>query len=158
MSVPKKAATAKKAAETRKRNAAAKKKAAEEAAAALAAVDNEFVRTTDPVRMYMREMGTVDLLTREGEIKIAKRIEDGVNQVLSALTDFPTVSERFLAEYARASAGEIKITDIMTGFIDYSAETVIPQPRQPSDSTDSSDDDDDGTLQKSSNCEANLYC
>ena len=117
--------------------------AAEEAAAALAAVDNEFGRTTDPVRMYMREMGTVDLLTREGEIKIAKRIEDGLNQVLSALTDFPTVSERFLAEYARAEAGEIKITDIMSGFIDYSAETVIPQPRQPSDSTDSSDKDDD---------------
>ena len=117
--------------------------AAEEAAAALAAVDNEFGRTTDPVRMYMREMGTVDLLTREGEIKIAKRIEDGLNQVLSALTDFPTVSERFLAEYARAQAGEIKITDILSGFIDYSAETVIPQPRQPSDSTDSSDDDDD---------------
>jgi RNA polymerase primary sigma factor len=84
--------------------------AAEEAAAALAAVDNEFGRTTDPVRMYMREMGTVDLLTREGEIKIAKRIEDGLNQVLSALADFPKVSELFLEEYGRAQAGEIKIT------------------------------------------------
>ena len=104
--------------------------AAEEAAAALAAVDNEFGRTTDPVRMYMREMGTVDLLTREGEIKIAKRIEDGLNQVLSALADFPTVTALFLAEYTRAEAGEIKITDLISGFIDYSQEAVIPQPQQ----------------------------
>jgi len=59
--------------------------AAEEAAAALATVDSEFGRTTDPVRMYMREMGTVELLTREGEIEIAKRIEDGLRKVLSAL-------------------------------------------------------------------------
>ena len=118
--------------------------AAEEAAAALAAVDNEFGRTTDPVRMYMREMGTVDLLTREGEIKIAKRIEDGLNQVLSALADFPTVSQLFLDEYARSQAGEIKITDIISGFIDYSEEAAIPQPAQPTEArTDSSDDDSD---------------
>ncbi|MGB1884033.1 MAG: RNA polymerase sigma factor RpoD [Gammaproteobacteria bacterium] len=115
--------------------------AAEEAAAALAAVDNEFGRTTDPVRMYMREMGTVDLLTREGEIKIAKRIEDGLNQVLSALADFPSVSQTFLDDYARSVEGEIKITDIIAGFIDYSAEAEIPQPVQPQDNN--SDDDDD---------------
>ncbi|MBK8959865.1 MAG: RNA polymerase sigma factor RpoD [Proteobacteria bacterium] len=102
--------------------------AAEEAAAALAAVDNEFGRTTDPVRMYMREMGTVDLLTREGEIKIAKRIEDGLNQVLSALADFPTVSELFLSEYARSVSGEIKITDVISGFIDYSEAAAMPPP------------------------------
>ncbi|MEQ8233604.1 MAG: sigma-70 family RNA polymerase sigma factor, partial [Gammaproteobacteria bacterium] len=122
--------------------------AAEEAAAALAAVDNEFGRTTDPVRMYMREMGTVDLLTREGEIKIAKRIEDGLNQVLSALADFPTVSQLFLDEYAKAESGEIKITDIISGFIDYSEDATIPQPAQPaearsSDSNDDNDSDDD---------------
>ena len=121
--------------------------AAEEAAAALAAVDNEFGRTTDPVRMYMREMGTVDLLTREGEIKIAKRIEDGLNQVLSALADFPTVTALFLAAYARAEAGEIKITDLISGFIDYSEEAEIPQPQQPQDaaarSNEDSDDDDE---------------
>jgi RNA polymerase primary sigma factor len=117
--------------------------AAEEAAAALAAVDNEFGRTTDPVRMYMREMGTVDLLTREGEIKIAKRIEDGLNQVLSALADFPRVSELFLEEYARAEAGEIKITDVIAGFVDLSADASIPQPQQPQDSSDSSDSNDD---------------
>jgi len=98
--------------------------AAEEAAAAIAAVDTEFGRTTDPVRMYMREMGTVDLLTREGEIKIAKRIEDGLNQVLSALADFPTVAETFLADYDRTAATEGKITDLIAGFIDYSTETA----------------------------------
>ncbi len=102
--------------------------AAEEAAAALAAVDNEFGRTTDPVRMYMREMGTVDLLTREGEIKIAKRIEDGLNQVLSALADFPTVSELFLKEYGRTVSGALKITDIISGFIDYSEAAAAPPP------------------------------
>jgi len=91
--------------------------AAEEAAAAIAAVDTEFGRTTDPVRMYMREMGTVDLLTREGEIKIAKRIEEGLNQVLSALADFPAVSEQFLKDYDRSVQGEIKITELISGFI-----------------------------------------
>jgi len=70
--------------------------AAAEAAAALASVESEFGRTTDPVRMYMREMGTVDLLTREGEIKIAKRIEEGINQVLAALASYPgTYSNAF---------------------------------------------------------------
>ncbi len=117
--------------------------AAEEAAAALAAVDNEFGRTTDPVRMYMREMGTVDLLTREGEIKIAKRIEDGLNQVLSALADFPRVSEIFLEEYARSQAGDIKITDVISGFIDYSEDAAIPQAVQPPEETDAEAGDDD---------------
>jgi RNA polymerase primary sigma factor len=91
--------------------------AAEEAAAAIAAVDTEFGRTTDPVRMYMREMGTVDLLTHEGEIKIAKRIEEGINQVLSALADFPAVPEHFLKDYDRSVRGEIHITELITGFI-----------------------------------------
>ena len=63
--------------------------AAEEAAAALAAVDSDIGRTTDPVRMYMREMGTVELLTREGEIEIAKRIEEGIREVMSAIAQFP---------------------------------------------------------------------
>ncbi len=98
--------------------------AAEEAAAAIAAVDTEFGRTTDPVRMYMREMGTVDLLTREGEIKIARRIEDGLNQVQSALADFPAVAELFLSEYDRTVETEAKITDIIAGFIDLNAEAT----------------------------------
>jgi RNA polymerase primary sigma factor len=94
--------------------------AAEEAAAALTSVDGELGRTTDPVRMYMREMGTVDLLTREGEIAIAKRIEEGLNQVQLALADFPAVVQFFLGEYARYQAGEIKLNELIAGFNDYS--------------------------------------
>jgi len=90
--------------------------AADEAAAALATVDEEFGRTTDPVRMYMREMGSVDLLTREGEIAIAKRIEEGLNQVLSALADFPSVVNTVLGEFDRVVAGEIKLCEVVSGF------------------------------------------
>lgn len=116
--------------------------AAEEAAAALAAVENEFGRTTDPVRMYMREMGTVDLLTREGEIKIAKRIEDGLSQVLRALADFPAVSETFLTEYERSVNEEIKLTDLISGFVDIYAE-ANPAPAMNDSQSSSSDDDSD---------------
>ncbi|MFT4564634.1 MAG: RNA polymerase primary sigma factor [Gammaproteobacteria bacterium] len=119
--------------------------AAEEAAAALAAVENEFGRTTDPVRMYMREMGTVDLLTREGEIKIAKRIEDGLSQVLRALADFPAVSETFLTNYGRTLTEEIKLTDMISGFVDIYAE-ANPAPAMndaASLSSNGSDDSDD---------------
>ena len=77
--------------------------AAEAAAAALASVDSEFGRTTDPVRMYMREMGTVELLTREGELKIAKRIEEGLNQVLAALSMYPRSIERLLEIFDRVA-------------------------------------------------------
>ena len=79
--------------------------AAEEAAAALAALDAEFGRTTDPVRMYMREMGTVELLTREGEIKIAKRIEEGLTQVLASVATYPASSALLLSEYAGIAEG-----------------------------------------------------
>jgi RNA polymerase primary sigma factor len=96
--------------------------AAEEAAAALASVDSEFGRTTDPVRMYMREMGTVELLTREGEIKIAKRIEDGLAQVLFALAHYPQSIATLLAEYDKIEAGEMKLTDLVVSFIDPNAE------------------------------------
>ena len=90
----------------------------EEAAAALATVDSEFGRTTDPVRMYMREMGTVELLTREGEIRIAKRIEEGLEQVRRALSLFPGTVEMLLANYDAALDGQGRIIDIVTGFID----------------------------------------
>ncbi len=89
---------------------------AEEAAAALALVDSEFGRTTDPVRMYMREMGTVELLTREGEIEIAKRIEDGLNQVLEALSTYPDSVEKVLQTYGRYLEGEARLTDLISGF------------------------------------------
>lgn len=116
--------------------------AAEEAAAALAAVESEFGRTTDPVRMYMREMGTVDLLTREGEIEIAKRIEEGLGEVLSSLADFPGVVELFLGEYEKTATEEVKISDIISGFVDPNAGDEIPPPASANDSD--SDDDDAG--------------
>jgi RNA polymerase primary sigma factor len=92
--------------------------AAEEAAAALTALDSEGGRTTDPVRMYMREMGTVELLTREGEIAIAKRIEEGLNQMLSALASFPWSIQLLLEEYDLHKAGKKRLAEIVAGFND----------------------------------------
>ena len=91
---------------------------AEEAAAALAAVDSEFGRTTDPVRMYMREMGTVELLTREGEIQIAKRIEEGMSQVLSALASYPLTIGELLRIYDSISENGTRLADVISGFKD----------------------------------------
>ena len=91
--------------------------AAEEAAAALTStVDDVVGRTTDPVRMYMREMGTVDLLTREGEIVIAKRIEAGLREMLSALAMHPPAISELIADFERFEAGEARIVDIIVGF------------------------------------------
>ena len=98
--------------------------AAEAAAAALASLEAEFGRTTDPVRMYMREMGTVDLLTREGEIQIAKRIEEGLDQVLKALSSYPDSVAEFLKEYDLYEAGEIKLADVISGFVDHSEQSA----------------------------------
>tara|TARA_R110001592_G_scaffold363392_1_gene687144 strand:+ start:69647 stop:71476 length:1830 start_codon:yes stop_codon:yes gene_type:complete len=92
--------------------------AAAEAAAALAAVETEAGRTTDPVRMYMREMGTVELLTREGEIVIAKRIEEGIRELMAALAHFPGSVEKILAEYDLVSQEERRLADIMVGYLD----------------------------------------
>ena len=118
--------------------------AAEEAAAALATVDSEFGRTTDPVRMYMREMGTVELLTREGEIEIAKRIEDGLGQVYQALSSYPATSKRLLDEYAKVEAGESRLTDLFTGFIDPNAvDEPIPSPAAANDASKGNDADKD---------------
>ncbi|NIR29175.1 MAG: RNA polymerase sigma factor RpoD [Gammaproteobacteria bacterium] len=117
---------------------------AEEAAAALANLDAEFGRTTDPVRMYMREMGTVDLLTREGEIKIAKRIEKGLNQALTALAAYPPSTAEVLKEYARYYEGENKLTDVISDFVDPDAEDEeIPSPAQAASSGQGSSEDDD---------------
>ncbi|WP_198263899.1 RNA polymerase sigma factor RpoD [sulfur-oxidizing endosymbiont of Gigantopelta aegis] len=89
--------------------------AVEEAAAALASMDTEFGRTTDPVRMYMREMGSVELLTRQGEIKIAKRIEEGMKQMHCALASYPATISLLLQEYVKVENEERKITDILSG-------------------------------------------
>ncbi|MBE1162306.1 RNA polymerase sigma factor RpoD [Dyella acidiphila] len=92
--------------------------AAEEAVALLSAVDAEVGRTTDPVRMYMREMGTVELLTREGEIAIAKRIEEGLTQVQTALASFPLTIELLLEEYDQHLDGKRRLSEILAGFAD----------------------------------------
>ncbi|MCL1123161.1 RNA polymerase sigma factor RpoD [Shewanella surugensis] len=100
--------------------------AAEEAAAALATVEAELGRTTDPVRMYMREMGTVELLTREGEIVIAKRIEEGINTVQASVAEYPQAISMILDQYDRYKAEEIRLSDIISGFIDPNADDVAP--------------------------------
>jgi RNA polymerase primary sigma factor len=102
--------------------------AAEEAEAALASVDAEFGRTTDPVRMYMREMGTVELLTRQGEIEIAKRIEDGLNQVKYHMAHFPPTIDKLLAVAAAVAAEETRMQDFIVGFIDPNAPDEIKPP------------------------------
>jgi RNA polymerase primary sigma factor len=96
--------------------------AAEEAAAALSSLDAEGGRTTDPVRMYMREMGTVELLTREGEIAIAKRIEEGLNQVRASLAAFPWSIQLLLEEYEQHLEGKKRLNEVVIGFIDPNAD------------------------------------
>jgi RNA polymerase primary sigma factor len=105
-------------------NAVSDDDAAEAAAAALASVDSEFGRTTDPVRMYMREMGTVELLTREGELKIAKRIEEGLNQVLSSLSVYPRSVQKLIEIFDRVAREETRLADVISGFNDPDAEPV----------------------------------
>jgi len=120
--------------------------AAEEAAAALTALDTEGGRTTDPVRMYMREMGTVELLTREGEIAIAKRIEEGLGQVQAALGTFPLAVESVLADYELHKEGKKRLAEVIVGFNDLVEEA--PAPAVAEDTSDDADadgdEDDDG--------------
>ena len=118
--------------------------AAAEAAAALANMENEFGRTTDPVRMYMREMGTVDLLTREGEIKIAKRIEEGIHQVLASLSSYPETILTLLEAYKLILQEEIKLTDVVVGFNDteeYPDEGIAV--RNPTEINESDEDEEE---------------
>ncbi|MFZ1623675.1 MAG: RNA polymerase sigma factor RpoD [Gammaproteobacteria bacterium] len=120
--------------------------AAEEAAQAIATVDSEFGRTTDPVRMYMREMGTVELLTREGEIRIAKRIEEGLDQVKLAVSMFPPTYDVLASAYAPVQAGEARLQEVLTGFIDPNAVNDVPPPpaiRDAAANDDKNDTDDD---------------
>ncbi len=116
--------------------------AAEEAEAALASVDAEFGRTTDPVRMYMREMGTVELLTRQGEIEIAKRIEDGLNQVKYHMAHFPPTIEKLLEVFDAVAAGETRMQDFVVGFIDPNAPDEIKSPVTKSDNQDDDDEEE----------------
>ncbi|MGM3224198.1 RNA polymerase sigma factor RpoD [Dickeya zeae] len=120
--------------------------AAEAAAQVLSSVESEIGRTTDPVRMYMREMGTVELLTREGEIDIAKRIEDGINQVQCSVAEYPEAITYLLEQYDRVEAGESRLSDLITGFVDPNAEEDLAPNAAPENAEladDGIDDDDD---------------
>lgn len=127
--------------------------AAEAAAAALATVEKEIGRTTDPVRMYMREMGTVELLTREGEIVIAKRIEEGINQVQISVAEYPEAITYLLEQWDKFEAEEMRLSDIIVGFIDpnedeapISATNIgseLSEKQLDDDDEDDEDDDED---------------
>jgi len=111
-------------------------------------VENEFGRTTDPVRMYMREMGTVDLLTREGEIKIAKRIEDGITQILTALSTYPGTIQTLLDCYEAVEKEQLKLSDIIVGFTDqeeYPDSGVVADTKRDASNSDDEDDDSDSS-------------
>jgi len=101
--------------------------AVEEAEAALSTVDSEFGRTTDPVRMYMREMGSVELLTREGEIEIAKRIEDGLKHMIQAISACPTTIAEMLSLAERIEKDEMRVDEVVDGFVDAESEEVIEE-------------------------------
>ncbi|MBN7768485.1 RNA polymerase sigma factor RpoD [Marinobacter daepoensis] len=116
--------------------------AAAEAAAALAAVETDAGRTTDPVRMYMREMGTVELLTREGEIVIAKRIEEGIRDVMAAVAHFPGTAGTVIQAYDRIIENEGRISDIVTGFLD--PDDAEPFMGEDTSEDTSADDNDSG--------------
>jgi RNA polymerase primary sigma factor len=116
--------------------------AAAEAAAALAAVETEAGRTTDPVRMYMREMGTVELLTREGEIVIAKRIEEGIRELMAALAHYPGAVERVLKEYTLVTQEERRLSDVMVGYLDPADE--VPTAAEVAAANEASGDDEEG--------------
>ena len=120
--------------------------ALEQAAEALAAVENETGRTTDPVRMYMREMGTVDLLTREGEIEIAKRIEEGMRDLLDASVYYPKTVEYVLYYFQLVKDGEKKINDLLTGFLEEMEEVPSAGPgsqraKEEAEAAESSDEE-----------------
>ncbi|MGA4476044.1 RNA polymerase sigma factor RpoD [Ectopseudomonas chengduensis] len=122
--------------------------AAEEAAAALAAVETDIGRTTDPVRMYMREMGTVELLTREGEIEIAKRIEEGIREVMSAIAHFPGTVDGILAEYTRVTTEGGRLAEVLSGYIDpddgsVPEEAAAPVPVKEGAAAEESDDEEE---------------
>ncbi len=139
--------------------------AAAEAAAALAAVETEQHRTTDPVRMYMREMGSVELLTREGEIAIAKRIEEGIREIMSALSEWPTAVDQILAEYELVASGERNLSDIISGYLNpvenvpsALEQSILKnlQENEKKNRDDSDDDDDDSDDDSSSDNDGGL--
>ena len=128
--------------------AASEEEAEEEAEAALSTVDSEFGRTTDPVRMYMREMGTVDLLTREGEIVIAKKIEAGLKDMVMALAACPVTIAEILSNVDKITTGEMEIDQFVDGLVDPNAEDIKLGPEEPEVDPDAEEgeegDEDEG--------------
>ena len=124
--------------------AASEEEAEEEAEAALSTVDSEFGRTTDPVRMYMREMGTVDLLTREGEIVIAKKIEAGLKDMVMALAACPVTIGEILINVDKIASGEIEIDQFVDGLVDPNAEDIKLGPEEPEIDPDAVEGDEEG--------------
>jgi RNA polymerase primary sigma factor len=124
--------------------------ATDEAAAALATVDSEFGRTTDPVRMYMREMGSVELLTREGEIRIAKRIEDGLNQVRHSLAMLPDTYVKLFEAYEPVLSGENRLADVLAGFagdnVEQAQAPVVVVEEEPSEDDEAMLGDDEAAV------------
>ena len=123
---------------------ASEEEAEEEAEAALSTVDSEFGRTTDPVRMYMREMGTVDLLTREGEIVIAKKIEAGLKEMVMALSACPVTIGEILANAEKIAAGEMEIDQFVDGLVDPNAEDIKLGPEEPEVDLDAIESEEEG--------------
>jgi RNA polymerase primary sigma factor len=124
--------------------AASEEEAEEEAEAALSTVDSEFGRTTDPVRMYMREMGTVDLLTREGEIVIAKKIEAGLKDMVMALAACPVTIGEILSNVDKIASGEMEIDQFVDGLVDPNAEDIKLGPEEPEIDPDAEESDEEG--------------
>ncbi|WP_392561644.1 RNA polymerase sigma factor RpoD [Orbus sturtevantii] len=127
----------------------------------LSNVESEIGRTTDPVRMYMREMGAVELLTREGEIDIAKRIEDGINQVQTSVSEYPEAITYLLEQYNLVEQGTVRLSDLITGFVDPNAEEGLDElPEEledkESDDIDLDEDDDDDSESDSSDDDTSI--
>jgi len=128
----------------------------EEAEAALSSVDSEFGRTTDPVRMYMREMGSVELLTRESEIEIAKRIEDGLRHMIQAISACPTIIEKILTLATDVEEGHLRVDELVDGFLDDSDEDLLAKDMS-AESLEEDFDDEEGDEEKQIKAEnANL--
>jgi len=114
-----------------------------EAEQALTTVDSEFGRTTDPVRMYMREMGSVELLTREGEIEIAKRIEEGLRHMVQAISSCPITIQQILDMAAKIEKGEMRVDELVDGFVTVEAEAEETEAEEETSSDDDSEEEDD---------------
>lgn len=128
---------------------------AEETEAALSSVDSEFGRTTDPVRMYMREMGSVGLLTRESEIEIAKRIEDGLRHMIQAISACPTIIENILGLAADVESGQLRADELVDGFLDDDTEEIIGK-GMPEESLDQDFDSDETEEEQMASANADM--